>query len=453
MIFDVAIIGAGVTGVAIARRFAIEGASVLVIERGMDILSGASKANSAILHTGFDAPPDSLELACMQEGYREFSELAERSRLPRFVTGATLVAWSGDEADKLDEIVSIAHRNGVPDCRRLDLDEIRRLEPHLAEGAHGGVVVPGEAIIDPWSPFLAYAEQAISLGAVFAFGSALAGAEREDSIWTLKTERDTFSARTVINCAGAQGDRVNALLTGEPEFQVKPRKGQFIVYDKAASDVVKGIILPVPNDRTKGVVITRTAFGNVLVGPTAEEQEERDRPATSAEGLAGLLVDAARLVPALATIPVTATYAGIRPATEKKEYRISSDIKNGLIVVGGIRSTGLTASLGIANYVFRLSQRPPKNIQPPELPRVPILADAMGRDWTRPGYGEIVCHCEMVTDREIRAAFEAPLPPRDFGGLKRRTRCAMGRCQGFHCTAKIAAMAGDRFSQAGGADR
>lgn len=446
---DVAIIGAGVVGCAMARRFALEGARVVVIEAGADILSGASKANSAILHTGFDAPTGSLELSCMQDAYEEYLQIRESMNLPLLDTGAMVAAWNEEEEARLPALLAQAHDNGVTDARIVSRAEALAREPHLAPSLRAALLVPREYVIDPWSAPLAYATQAQMLGARFLFNAGLESARREGGTWFLHTAAGEIRAQSVINCAGLYGDRVEEMLTGEARFAIKPRKGQFVVFDKAASAHLRTILLPVPTERTKGVVLTRTIFGNLLVGPTAEEQEARDRPDVTRPELEMLIEKAAEFVPALKDMPVTAVYAGLRPATEKKEYRVHAESEIGYFCAGGIRSTGLTAALGIARHVFRLwsagRQDSAAPVSDPPIPQMPNLAEHRERDWRRAGHDGIVCHCEMVTGREIRAALESPLPPGDFGGLRRRTRCAMGRCQGFNCLARVAALSEGRL--------
>ncbi|MFK4772090.1 NAD(P)/FAD-dependent oxidoreductase [Rhizobium sp. ZW T2_16] len=455
---DAVIIGAGVVGCAMARRFALEGASVVVVERAPDILSGASKANSAILHTGFDAPPGSIELQCMQAGYDEYMEIRQGFNLPLLDTGAMVAAWDEVEEARLAELLAQAHENGVSDAGLLSRDETLKREPALAPHVRAAILVPREVLIDPWSAPLAYATQAKMMGARFIFNAGLQSARHDGEFWHLQTPDGTLRARSVINCAGIQGDRVEEMLLGTSTFEIRPRKGQFVVFDKSAARHLRTILLPVPTARTKGVVLTRTIFGNLLVGPTAEEQEERDRPEVTQPELEMLIAKAVELVPALENAPVTAIYAGLRPASEEKHYRVHSMPEKGYFCAGGIRSTGLTAALGIARHVHGLwssshsathrvdhtgNQKPASS--PPAFP-CPNLAEHLPRDWQTPGHDGVVCHCEMVTGREIEAAFDSPLPPGDFGGLRRRTRCAMGRCQGFNCLARLASLSEGRLS-------
>lgn len=447
-VWDVAVIGGGVVGCAVARRFALEGASVVLLERAPDILAGASKGNSALLHTGFDAPPGSLELRCMQDGYREYLEIRARFGLPLLETGAAVVAWGDEDEAKLDGIVAQAHQNDVLDVRRIDRAELLAREPHLSPEARGAVLVPGEHVIDPWSSPLAYLRQAMSHGAAVLRNAAVTAGKFDGERWELQTAPGKISARLVINCAGLFGDYLERDLLGASDFEIRPRKGQFVVYDKAAATLLRTIILPVPTERTKGIVVCRTIFGNVLVGPTAEEQQERDRAALDHDMLEQLRVAAARILPGLAGIPVTATYAGLRPGTERKEYRIAAKPAQNWISVGGIRSTGLTGALGIARHVWSLYAGAGNRHQAPadiDWPQTPNIAEHETRDWQRPGYGEIVCHCEMVTRREIELALQGPLAAGDPAGLKRRTRAGMGRCQGFYCGAHVAALSKGRF--------
>jgi len=442
--FDVAIVGAGVVGCATARRFALAGSKVLLLEKGADILSGASKANSAILHTGFDAPTGSLELECMQAGYDEYMAIRDARNLPLLETGALVVAWNEADEARLEALETQARANGVADANRIGRERLRALEPNLAANALAALHVPREHLIDPWSPFLSYVIEAQSLGARVERFTEVVGGTFDGAVWSLETTKGRFASRWVINCAGLFGDTIEQKLLGAASFTIKPRKGQFVVFDKAAASLLGAIILPVPNERTKGLVLTRTVFGNVLVGPTAEEQDDRQRPTVTTPELEMLIAKAVEILPALEGMPVTAVYAGLRPATEEKHYRIRHEPERHWLTAGGIRSTGMTSALGLAQHLLKLYGG--EATAAAAVPVMPNLAEHLPRDWQMPGYGEIVCHCEMVTRREIDAALDGPLPPGDFGGLKRRTRCGMGRCQGFYCSGRLAELTQGRFS-------
>ena len=445
--FQIAVIGGGVVGCAVLRAFALAGARAILLERGPDILSGASKGNSALLHTGYDAPAGSLELACVREGYDAYLDIRERLNLPLVETSALLVAWSDAERARLPALLAHAAANGIEGVIGLDRREVLRRAPYLHPEVRGAVLIPGEHVIDPWSAPLAYAWQAIANGAVVERNREVTGGELDGGRWRLRTSRGPVTAEVVVNCAGLFGDLVETIVR-EPPFLIAPRKGQFVVFDKSAASLVETVILPVPTEATKGVLVAPTAFGNVLVGPTAEEQDDRETAAVDAATLKMLVQRAAEIVPALAKHPVTATYAGLRPATQFKDYQIEALAERQWITVGGIRSTGLTGALGIGAQVRRLYERnfaPLKDIAKPLWTPVPNLAELRPRPYQRGGSGEIVCHCEAVTRGEIEAALAGPLPATDFSGLKRRTRCMMGGCQGFYCAWRVAQLAAGRI--------
>jgi glycerol-3-phosphate dehydrogenase len=448
-VFDVVIIGAGVVGCAMARRFALQGANTLLLEKSADLLDGASKGNSAILHTGFDAPPPgSQEHGCLVDGYREYRDIHAKLNLPLLECGALVLAWSADEADRLELLRQNAHRNGVTSARIIDAGQLRLREPEVAATAVAALEIPGESILDPWSAPYAYLLQALRNGASLARNCALQGGRFDGAQWLLETSRGQLQARQVINCAGLYGDRVNQLLVGESDFEIRPRKGQFVVFDKSARPLLRSILLPVPTEITKGVVVCPTIFGNVLVGPTAEEQDSRSDARVDAAELRALVERGRQILPGLGRHGVTATHAGIRPASEHKDYQIKWYAEH-YCCVGGIRSTGLSAALGIASRVYREYQERGNQhtaLEDCAWPRVPGIAETGRRDWQEPGNDGIVCHCELVTRREIRAALDGPLAPASMAALKRRTRAGMGRCQGFYCSAELCELTEGRLS-------
>lgn len=446
--FDVAVIGAGVVGCAMARYLTLHGANVLVLEKAPDVLDGASKGNSAILHTGFDAPPGSLEQSCVARGYAAYFSVAKELNLPILKSGALVLAWDQDQLAQLPELIDKAEKNGVSDVALLSREEILAREPHLAKTVVGGFEVPGEYLIDPWASAHAYLLQAISNGATLSRETEVLTGEFDGNSWVLETSKGKFLADRVINCTGLYGDVVDERLVGEKSFTVTPRKGQFVVFDKVASELASAIILPVPTKKTKGIVVCRTVYGNLLVGPTAEDQESRTDASTSREALLALRERGIKMIPELANCEVTAAYAGLRPATEFPDYQIRHLSEQNYVCVGNIRSTGLSSALGIAQYVGEQLEaaefsNPP--IENPIIPDVDRLSNYHKRDWQEDDNGGIVCHCELVTRREIDMVMNGPMPPASLQGLKRRTRVCMGRCQGFYCTAELAKITEGRF--------
>ena len=263
--YDIAVIGGGIVGCAVARRLTLAGAKVILIEKAPDILAGASKGNSAILHTAFDAPEESLELQCMQAGYAEYLDIHKSMNLPLLKTGALLAAWTVEEEAKFEGIMIKAKNNGVADLKLLSNSQARKIEPNLSTSILAGIEVPREYVIDPWSAPLAYLTQAIENGADTLFNTEVMGGDFNGS-WTLETNQGNVKAHHVINCAGLYGDILNQNTFGKTDFEIRPRKGEFVVFDKAASKLLNNIILPIPTETTKGIVLFPTIFGNVAVG-------------------------------------------------------------------------------------------------------------------------------------------------------------------------------------------
>ncbi len=372
--FDVAIIGGGVVGCAAFREFVLAGARCVLVERDADLINGASKGNSGLLHTGFDAAPGSVEAKCMRLGYRAYLDIRERLNLPLLSTGAVLTAWSADDERRLPLIVAHAHKNGVGNVREISRDELLRREPALSRRARGAVLVPGESVIDPWSAPLAYALQGLLNGGMVVRGAEVTGGALQDGLWRLATSRGEIRARAAVNCAGTCGDLVEAIARPSP-FVIRPRKGQFVVFDKSAYGLVRSIVLPVPNERTKGVLVSRTAFGNLIVGPTAEDQDDRRMATVDRARLADLIEQGNHIVPGLSGHPVTAAYAGLRPAIAgAKDYVVEALPERRWLTASGIRSTGLTAALGIARRLRELYETNFGELVPladPVWPRVP----------------------------------------------------------------------------------
>ena len=346
--FDIAIIGAGIVGCAIARRFTLEGASVAIIEKASDILDGASKANIAILHTGFDAPQDSLEHQCIRLGHAEYNDIHTDLGLPLERCGTYVVAWNETEVEALQSILAQAHHNGVMDSEIITAKQLHRAEPTLSGNALAAIRIPGESIIDPWSAAYAYLGQALENGAMIFRNNTVASGEFDGRRWQIHTQHGHLDARTVINCAGLYGDQLDQKLLNSTSFNIHPRKGQFVVYDKAASSLIDSVILPVPSARTKGIVVFRSVFGNLIVGPTAEDQQSRRDTSTDEATLHMLMRAGETMLPGLKGMPVTAVYAGLRPATEHKDYQIHDPPKQNWISGGG--PAGLSAATELKRH-------------------------------------------------------------------------------------------------------
>jgi len=408
------------------------------VEAGPDVGTGTSKANTALLHTGFDAKPGTLEAQLVTRGNVLLEDYAKRVGIPVARIGALLVAWNAEQLAELPGIVERSHANGYTEIRNVDVDELYRREPHLGAGAQGALEIPDEGIVCPFTTPLAYATEAVLGSCDLRLNTRVTGARRDGAGFLLQTTSGELRARFLVNAAGLYSAEVDRLL-GHERFTVKPRRGELIVFDKLARPLLNHIALAVPTRTTKGVLVSPTVFGNLILGPTAEDVERKDDTSSTAEGLAYLRAEGARIVPELLGHEVTAVYVGLRAATEHSDYQI--DVDDRYACVGGIRSTGLTASLAIAEYVrdalgdagLRLSPK----ADPPDV-RMPNIGELAPRPYEQGG--RVVCFCERVTLGEIEAALSSTIPPVDLDGLRRRTRVLMGRCQGFYCGARVRAL-------------
>lgn len=448
--YDVAVIGAGAVGSAIASALTRQGARVALIEARGDVGAGTSKANTAIWHTGFDAKPGSLEAGLVARGHRLLAERAEDFGWPLERVGAVLVAWDEEQVARLDSIITQARANGYARARAMSAEEVYAAEPHLGPGALAGVSIPDEGLLDPWTITVALATDAVVNGATLLLDAPVSTIDRTETGFSLVTPRGVVSCAWVVNAAGLGSDLVDRA-AGHTGFTITPRRGQLIVYDKAARDLVRHVILPVPTATTKGVLISPTVYGNVLLGPTAEDLRDRTDTRTTPEGIDFLLGHGRRIMPDLLDVEVTATYAGLRAATEHSDY--CYDVLERYVRVGGIRSTGISSCLALAEQVCAdlaeagLKAAP---LMAPRTLRMPNLAESRMRPYadadliaSDSAYGDLVCLCERVSAGEVRDALASVIPPRDADGLRRRTRALAGRCQGFHCGARVtAALAG-----------
>ena len=457
-LYDVAVVGGGVVGCAVARELAGYDLSVALVEARGDVGDVTSKANTAIWHTGFDAKPGTLEARLVARGWQLLGDYAEATGIPLERTGAVLVAWNDDELAALPGLEAKARENGYERAELLTAEEVYARLPALGGGVLGGLSVPDEGIICPWSTTLALALDAQARGAAILLDAEVTGVDVGAERTTLSTAAGPVEARWVVGAAGLGADHLDRAF-GHDRFTVTPRRGELIVYDKLARAHVDRVVLPVPTARGKGVLVSPTVYGNVMVGPTSEDLTDRRETATSEAGLAGLRERARGLLPALEGEEVTAVYAGLRAATEHGDYVVEVDEAQRYVCLGGIRSTGLTSSMALGEHVAGLLAEVGLALTPredlPAPPAMPPIGEAQCRPYADDErlaadaeYGRIICFCERVSRGEIRDALASPLPPADLAGLRRRTRATMGRCQAFYCGAEVAALLAE--AQAGG---
>eukprot|EP01087_Luapelamoeba_hula_P008219 TRINITY_DN2043_c0_g1_i1.p1 TRINITY_DN2043_c0_g1~~TRINITY_DN2043_c0_g1_i1.p1 ORF type:complete len:460 (-),score=53.46 TRINITY_DN2043_c0_g1_i1:226-1605(-) len=379
LLCDVVVIGAGIVGCAVAHALAVRGGSsikVLLVEQNRDCLAEASAGNSGLFHTGFDATPNTLESQLLRRSNELVQDWLARWRLPFKEVGGTLVAWNADERAQLDAIIAKAHANHVTNVQFIDSATLIEREPGL-QGVEGGearvcgaVVVPGESVVDPWTFGAFILVQALEAGVRVQCSCEIVECsykpEATDNYnWTLQSKANhIIRARIVVNCAGNYADRIDALCPSDGSlsststpFKVVPRKGQFLVYDKPpTTPLLNSIILPVPTKRTKGVLLWHSYYGDLVIGPTAEDQEARTAPQVTPDVLNELRTKGEHVIPALRHCAPSPSkcYAGLRPATTEQDYIIEVKEPYPWVTVASIRSTGLSASFGIGEYVCQL---------------------------------------------------------------------------------------------------
>ncbi|MCC7360080.1 MAG: NAD(P)/FAD-dependent oxidoreductase [Anaerolineales bacterium] len=461
-VFDVAVIGAGAVGSAIARELSRYALSVALVEAGTDVGVGTSKANTAIWHTGYDAKPGTLESRLLKRSYARMAEFLPAAGVPVELTGGLLIAWTPEQQAALPKLHAQGLANGDDDIYLMGPDEVYRREPHLGPGALGGLFVPGEGILCTYTLPLALATQAVLNGTALRLNFAVTQiAPGPDGTHTLSSATGgALTCRYLVNAAGLQGDTIDRLL-GHNDFTITPRRGQLIVFDKFARRLVNHILLPVPTATTKGVLISPTVYGNVLLGPTAEDLPDKTATNTTAAGLEALWEKGRVIIPDLLHEEVTATYAGLRPATEHSDYQIRLHAAQRYVTVGGIRSTGISGAMGIAEYVVGLLGEAGLGLglKPDFAPvHMPNIGEAGVRPYqsaeliaANPDYGRMVCHCERVSLGELRAALAAPIPAQTIDGMRRRTRALQGRCQGFNCHAAVVGLLAQHTGQSAAA--
>ncbi len=448
-ICDVLVIGGGVVGCAVLWELAHYELRLALCEAANDVGQGISRANTAIAHTGFDAPPGSLEARLVTQSHGLFAALCDELGVDLRPCGALMLALDQDDLARLDTYALQAAENGVA-VERLSAAAVRAGWPYVNPAVCGGLRIPGEASVDSFGLTLAYAEVAVGAGARLLLDEPVEAIEQHADRLIVTTARRQIEACYVINAAGLFAGEI-ARMVGDRSFSIRPRKGQLLVIDPASAPPINTILLPTPTPRTKGILIAPAAHGNLLLGPTAEDSNDIDDWATSVDGLAAVRAGAQRLVPALEIDQAITQYAGLRSVGSEGDYIIRPAAGcPRMLHVAGIRSTGLSASPAIGAYVTELLRAqglelPPRQVRLPGRSRPPQIAAAdddgiaalLAGDAS---YGQIVCPCSLVSAGEVCAAIHGPVPARTLDALKRRLWVMAGSCQGSLCVAPLLAL-------------
>lgn len=454
MIYDVLIIGAGITGTMTARCLAAYDCSVAVAEAGPDVAWEATRANSAIVHAGYDCVPGTMKAKMNVRGCAMMEEICRTLGVSYKKCGSHVVAFGEEDETTLRELYDRGIRNGVPGLRILTRDEVRQMEPNISEAATASLWAPGAGIVCPYGLAIAAAENAATNGVDFYFRFTVSSARETDGYYTVSNGTDTICARRIVNAAGVSSADVAKMLGDEGlDVQITPRRGEYILMDKKCGGTVNSTLFAAPSAKGKGVLVARTVHGNLLIGPNANEVERGDTSVTAA-GLAEITAGAKRLVPSVNPRQSITNFAGIRATPSTHDFMLfASEEKKGIIHAIGVESPGLASSPAVAEYIVQLLSedglilRKRENYIPtrrtegnPKLFAEMTDEERAAAIAADPAYGRIICRCETVTEGDLLSAMHSPLPARDIDMLKRRTRAGMGRCQGGFCSPRAAAL-------------
>ena len=443
--YDVAIIGAGVTGAAIARCLSRYRVDVVLLEKEADVSFGTSKANSGIIHGGFHHNKKYLKTALEIAGAGMFDRLHRELGFPFRRCGILVVAMQPDEMPRVEQLFAQGVENGSPGIELCGPERMHELEPKLSPLAVGGLSAPAGGIIEPYRFVFALAESAVKNGVRLETRFEASSAVRADGLWTVSAaDGRSVSARHVVNAAGLHADAISALF-GAESFTVEARKGEYFLLDRQAAARPGRVIFPVPSGVSKGMLVIPTVEGTTLIGPTADPVPDKGDLSTAAEHLERIIASARYLVPSVSERDVITSFAGLRPVLGE-DFRIElSSLVPHFVQVAGIQSPGLTASPAIAEYVkdlllsdgLALEEDPSYDpvLPPPVRVRDLSPGERAGLVAKNPAYGNIVCRCEEISEAEIVEAISHGHTTLD--GIKFYTRAQMGRCQGGFCTYRI----------------
>lgn len=453
MIYDVLIIGAGCTGVMTARLLSTKNCSVAVAEAGCDVAMGATCANSAIVHAGYDAKPGTLKAKLNVRGNKLMKTLAKQLDVPLRECGSHVVGFGEGDMKTLRELYDRGVANGVPDMRIIGQDELRRMEPNISPDATASLWAPSAGITCPYGLTIAAADNAVTNGVHFYFNFTVTGASKAGDVYYISNGVDTIAARYIVNCAGVNSAHVAELL-GEHDFPITiiPRRGEYIVLDKACGNMANSTLFVCPSERGKGILVSPTVHGNLIIGPNAYPIEDGSDKSTTAPGLEEITTGAHLLMPTVNTRMAITSFAGVRATPNIYDFylRISEQLPRVIHAVG-VESPGFASSPATAEYLVGLLSDAGLELEDRD-DYIPTrradgnhkqfnhMTDEERADICRknPAYGRIICRCETVTEGDIIDAIHGPIPAITIDMIKKRLRAGMGRCQGGFCSPRVA---------------
>lgn len=444
---DAAIIGGGVTGCAIARELSRFELDIRLFEKAADVAEGTSKANSGIVHAGYDADPGSLKAKYNRLGADSMQAVCAELDVPYRQNGSLVVGFTPEDHARLDGLLEKGRENGVPKLALVDGERAHSLCPTLAQEVTAALYAPTAGIVCPYELTLGFAENAAKNGVQFTFGAEVTAIDRMEGGWRLTfANGETIEARVVINAAGLYADVLNNMVS-ETKLHIVPRRGEYCLFDRTAADLAPMTIFQTPTPMGKGVLVTQTVDGNLLAGPTAVDIDDKEDVDTTAEGLAYALRTAARSVGKLPERQIITSFAGLRAHLESDDFVIGeAPDAPGFLNAAGIESPGLTSAPAIGKALAALAAgllgaKKKANFDPVRR-GIPKFRKMTNDERARyiaedPAWGRVVCRCETVTEAEIVSAIRRPLGATTLDGIKRRTRAGMGRCQSGFCTTRV----------------
>ena len=443
---DIIIIGGGVTGCAIARELSRFKAKIVLLEKGNDVAVGTSKANSGIVHGGFDAQTGTLKAKYNVAGNAMFDRLSKELDFPFKRNGSLVLCF--DEAQKggLEALYERGIKNGVSELEIISGEQVKKLEPYVTDGVVAALYAKTGGIVSPYEMTIAYAENANVNGVEFLFEHAVNGVKKINGGFEVTCENGAvLQAKIIVNCAGMFSDDINNMLCNK-KLDIRARKGDYMLLDKTCGYMCTRTLFQLPTKMGKGVLVTPTTHGNILIGPTSNDVESKEEVNTTAAELADAFEKALITMPSLNRRTIITQFSGLRAHEVGDDFVVGESEVAGFYNISGIESPGLTAApaiaVDIAEQVSKaLNLEPNKNFNPVRkgIPQFSKLSDEERQELIKnnPLYGKVVCRCETVTEGEIVDSINRPVGAKDLDGVKRRTRAGMGRCQAGFCTPRI----------------
>ena len=442
-VYDICIIGAGVVGLNIAREMSRYRLKICVLEKAEDVGRGCTKANSGIVHGGYSDEPGSLKAELCVAGNRLYEAMESELHFGYRRTGSLVLAFSEEELPELRRLLRYGEENGVQGLRILDSAEVLEREPFVNPDVKAALLCENAGVTSPYEFAIALAENAIANGVEIRLLEEVLSIKNQEQVFQIATNRSSVAARFVVNCAGAYCDRISSLVDLD-EYRITPRRGQYVILDKDQSPLVRSVIFQVPTRLGKGILVTTTYPGNLMLGPNAEEIDDKTDVGTDAETLRHIAEQARRSVPGFDMRRALTSFAGNRPVSGRRDWIIEESRVRNFINLIGIDSPGLTASPAIARKVAGIlkSCGLPLEADPAFRPeRPPIIrkktADFAGDVNAADPSQHLICRCEQVTEAEILDCLNRGLPVRSLAAVKFRTRAGMGRCQGAFCGPRV----------------